>query len=81
MKIAVLGAGAMGSLYGAYLSRNNEVYMIDVNSAIVDSINNNGLIIYEKAVNRNVVYPISAFTNSEALGEMDLITIRHLKKY
>ncbi len=25
MKIAVLGGGAMGALYGGYLSRNNEV--------------------------------------------------------
>ncbi|WP_349239106.1 2-dehydropantoate 2-reductase N-terminal domain-containing protein [Petroclostridium sp. X23] len=50
MRIAVIGAGAMGSLYGAYLSRNNEVYMIDVNSKIIESINERGLIIYEKEV-------------------------------
>ena len=29
MKIAILGAGAMGSLYGALLSKN-EVWCIDV---------------------------------------------------
>ena len=29
MKIAVLGAGAMGSLYGAKLSRTQDVTMVD----------------------------------------------------
>ena len=27
MKIAVLGAGAMGSIYGGHLSLHNDVYM------------------------------------------------------
>ena len=29
MKIAVVGAGAMGCLYGAYLSTKHEVTMVD----------------------------------------------------
>ena len=29
MKIVIIGAGAMGCLYGAYLSRHNEVVMLD----------------------------------------------------
>ena len=29
MKIVIIGAGAMGCLYGAYLSRHNEVIMLD----------------------------------------------------
>ena len=32
MKIAVLGSGAMGGLYSSYLSRHNEVTVIDVNA-------------------------------------------------
>jgi 2-dehydropantoate 2-reductase len=31
MRIAVIGAGAMGALYGGYLSRNNDVLLVDVN--------------------------------------------------
>ena len=27
MKIAIIGAGAMGSIYGGHLSLNNEVYL------------------------------------------------------
>ena len=75
MKIAVLGAGAMGSLYGAYLSRNNEVYMIDVNSKVVEAINQNGLILYEKEQNKDVIFPVSAVTNSKDLGIMDIIIV------
>ena len=42
MKIVVIGAGAMGSIYGGYLSQNNEVYMVDSNPEIVDAINKEG---------------------------------------
>ena len=30
MKIVIIGAGAMGCLYGAYLSEKNEVTMLGV---------------------------------------------------
>ena len=33
MKIAVIGAGAMGSIYGSHLSLNNEVCMVDTAEA------------------------------------------------
>ena len=42
MKIAVLGAGAMGSIYGGHLSLHNDVYMIDKKQEIVDKINAGG---------------------------------------
>ena len=48
MKITVIGGGAMGLLYGAYLSRNNEVVMIDVSKEVVDCINQNGITVEEK---------------------------------
>jgi 2-dehydropantoate 2-reductase len=75
MKIAILGAGAMGSLYGAYLSHFNEVYMIDVNTKIVEAINQRGLVIYEKEENKEVIFPVSATTNSDDLGVMDLVIV------
>lgn len=44
MKIAVLGAGAMGSLYGGLLRRaGNEVTLIDVNKEHIRAINEQGL--------------------------------------
>ena len=75
MRIAVLGAGAMGSLYGAYLSHNNEVHMIDVNTKVVESINQKGLIIYEKEQNKDIIFPVLGVTNSDDLGIMDLIIV------
>jgi len=38
MKIAIIGAGAMGSIYGGHLSLKNEVYLIDTNEDIISSI-------------------------------------------
>ncbi len=49
MKIAIVGAGAMGCLYGAKLSAvpTNEVYLIDVWKDHIDAINENGLLMEE----------------------------------
>lgn len=47
MKIVVIGAGAMGSIYGGHLSSGHEVYIVDTNQAIVDKINSEGLKIDE----------------------------------
>ena len=43
MKVAIIGAGAMGCIYGTYLSRHNEVLLVDVVKAHVDAINERGL--------------------------------------
>lgn len=54
MKIAVLGAGAMGSIYGGHLSMNNDVYMIDKKEDLVEKISADGLKLYEN--DKDVVY-------------------------
>ena len=43
LRITVLGAGAMGSLFSGYLSRKNEVTVVDVSDAMVNAINSNGV--------------------------------------
>ena len=43
MKIAVLGGGAMGALYGGYLSRKNDVTIVDVNTALIEKVRADGL--------------------------------------
>lgn len=43
MKITILGAGAMGSLYGALLSQKEDVTLMDVNAELIDHMNQNGL--------------------------------------
>lgn len=74
MKIAIIGAGAMGSLYGGYLSRaGEEVYLVDVWQSHVDEVNNNGLVIKEKE-DEIIAYP-KAFSKAEEIGSVDLAII------
>ncbi len=73
MKIAVLGAGAMGSLFGGYLSQQNEVWLVDINQDRVNSIVQNGVIILE-GDERKVFHP-HAVTDTENLEVMDLIIV------
>lgn len=73
MRIAVIGAGAMGSIYGGHLSLHNEVYLVDTNQAIVDHINENGLILQENG--KDVVYRPHAVTSTAGLEKMDLVIL------
>ena len=73
MRIAVIGAGAMGSIYGGRLSLNNEVYLIATREALAEEINQNGLKIEEQG-QTNVYHP-KAVTDSSDLGPMDLVIL------
>ena len=74
MKIAVLGAGAMGGLYGSYLSRENEVTMVDINEAVVNKINSEGFEVREPDGSSNIFHP-SAVTSTEGMSPVDVIII------
>ncbi|WP_317854030.1 2-dehydropantoate 2-reductase [Chakrabartyella piscis] len=74
MKIAILGAGAMGSLYGGYLSKNNEVWMVDIWQDHVNAINEKGLEIDELDGSVTKVSP-KATTNPEEVGVADLAIV------
>lgn len=73
MKIAVIGAGAMGSIYGGRLSLHHEVYLIDTNQAIVDQINREGLKIQENGT--GAIYHPTAVTSTEGVGPADLVIL------
>ena len=62
MKIAVIGAGAMGSIYGGHLSLQNEVWLVDTNQETVEHIQKNGLILQEEG--QDITYHPSAVTSS-----------------
>jgi len=76
MKIAIVGAGAMGCLYGAKLSKvkSNQVFFLDVWQDHIDAINENGLIMEE---NGSIVnYKGMIATNDPAtIGVVDLAII------
>ena len=48
MKIAVLGAGAMGSLFAAKLSACHDVLILDLNAASIDAIKAEGIHVMEQ---------------------------------
>lgn len=74
MKITILGAGAMGSLFGGYLSKENEVYLVEIDTKKVASINEHGVRIRENDGKEGVYRPI-AVSSTEALPAMDLLVV------
>lgn len=60
MKIVVLGAGAMGGLYGGLLSQKNDVTLIDLNQSLVDEVQKNGLTIVDSPNQETVYHPAIA---------------------
>ena len=74
MKIAVLGAGAMGMLFGGYLSQKNEVYLVEVHQDRVNYINEHGVRIREKDGSEGTYFP-KAVTASQGIGPVDLVIV------
>ena len=73
MKIAVLGAGAMGTLFGGILSRQNDVLLAEINPDRVKRINESGAIIRE-ADGEHSFFP-KAVTDTKEQGPMDLVLV------
>ncbi|GHU62751.1 2-dehydropantoate 2-reductase [Clostridia bacterium] len=76
MKIVVVGAGAMGSLYGALLSTvaGTEVWLLDVWAEHVEAINRDGVIM-EEPDGIHSYRNVRAVTNAKEIGEADLAVI------
>ena len=73
MRIAVIGAGAMGSIYGGHLSQNNEVYLVDTAAPVVEHIRKEGLKIQENG--QDVIYRPQAMTSTEGLEPVNLVIL------
>jgi 2-dehydropantoate 2-reductase len=74
MKIAVLGSGAMGGLFSAYLSKHNEVTVIDVNPALVETVNANGMKVREPDGHVDVYHP-KATLSTAGMAPVDLVVV------
>jgi 2-dehydropantoate 2-reductase len=76
MRIAILGAGAMGSAIGALLAKaGNDVTLVDVWKSAVEAINRDGLKIQNKA-GEIAVQPIRAVISpAEVGGPVDLVLV------
>lgn len=74
MKINILGAGAMGSLFGGLLAdARHDVTLLDVSNAQIDAIREHGLLIATDAGERRVRLPIQR--PEEAVGEPDWLIV------
>ena len=74
MKVAVIGAGAMGSLFGARLAQlGHEVTMVDVVPAVIEAINKNGLTVEDD--DGCHVVPLKACRAEELKTPMDLVLL------
>ncbi|MBW8384166.1 MAG: ketopantoate reductase family protein, partial [Youngiibacter sp.] len=71
MRIAIMGAGSLGTILGAYITRSGrEIDLIDVNVEHVDALNNNGA----KVIGHmEMVVPVKALTPDKIEGIYDLV--------
>ena len=76
MKIGIIGAGAMGSLYGARLSAlpENEVFLIDISREQIDAVNRDGLSMEED--DETIVFQnLKGVTQAADAGVCDLVVL------
>lgn len=73
MKICILGAGAMGMLFGSLLSVKNDVWLLDVDESRIRKINADGVSVHEQDGVR-LMRP-HGVTGSEGLPKMELVIV------
>ena len=74
MKIAILGAGSLGSVFGGSLaSAGSEVSLISRNAAYVDAVNDHGLVLIEGSQRR--IIEVSATSDPKTIGLVDLLIV------
>ena len=74
MKIGIVGAGAMGSVYGGlFTAAGNEVWLVDVRRDHIDAIRANGLAVSGASGDR-LVHPSASLDPAEA-GECELVVL------
>lgn len=75
MKVVIIGAGAMGCLYGAYLSQHNQVTMLDAYQPQVDAINAKGITIMEPDGTEHLYAHVKASVSGAYQEVADLVIV------
>ncbi len=75
MKIAIIGAGAMGCIYGTYLCKNNDVLLVDVYKEHIDAINEKGLEFVHLDGTTEIYRNMKATTDTSACSEAELVIL------
>ncbi|MEX0853770.1 MAG: 2-dehydropantoate 2-reductase [Bauldia sp.] len=79
MRICIIGAGAMGSLYGAMLARSGqEIVLFDAWADHIDAVQRNGLRL--TGITGDFTTPVAATTRVEEIGPVDLCLV-HVNAY
>lgn len=74
MKIAILGAGSLGMITGAMITKAGyDCTLVDVNKEHVDALNKNGTQIIGKYV---ATIPVKAFLPQELTGTFDVVMLQ-----
>lgn len=75
MKIAIIGAGAMGCLYGAMLSESgNEVWLLDVWEQHIEAVKSSGLIVEKGSEQKRYTY-LKATVDPKEIGSVDMAMV------
>ncbi len=74
MKIAVIGAGAMGGLFASKLSTKNEVTVIDLNKPLIEKVRRDGFTLIEPD-GTSRVHRMNAAEGSAGMPEQDLVIL------
>ena len=76
MKISIIGAGAMGSLFGGKLSKSgNDVVLYDINKEHVDAVNNTGLKIETLSTGESEIVRPAASSDASSVAGSDILII------
>jgi 2-dehydropantoate 2-reductase len=75
MKIAIIGAGAMGSVVGGLLAKAGEdVTLIDVSQQTIESINAHGLVVEDKSGSKETLR-VRATADPSSIGKAELVIV------
>lgn len=73
MKIAIIGAGAMGSLFGGYLGEVADVWLYSTNKAFIEAVRKNGLHMTQREKSKYV--QVHATNDAKEIGVVDVAII------
>lgn len=79
MKIVIVGSGAIGRLFGAFLTKGgHEVILVDVDQSVVDALNRSGIGLMEVGeFNPDTIdeLPVLAVSDPYAISDCDLVLL------
>jgi 2-dehydropantoate 2-reductase len=77
VKVAIMGAGAMGALFGAHLAAaGNDVLLIDIDDAVVRAIAADGVVVEDGDTTRAVPVPVTGDPAGHGVHDVVLFLVK-----